>query len=300
MSLEDSAEQVPFDYFKARVCRDIETEVRNFADCIDSSYNLKPYITDGLRQPGKLVRPLIAYMFAEDFGIKPSDITSELLVPIHLLHTSSLIKDDLPQQDNAQLRRGQPAFHIKHGEATAQLTADYLLVSALTALGGLNKKFGPERTLQVTTFVGEKVLELAEGQARDLAGGNNATIDSLTEVARLKTGSIFEVSAVPLAILSGASDEIIADTISFAQNLGIAFQIKDDILDTQDPTDLKEGKGSGIDQKNGRTTFVKACGGVDEATGLMHKHAELAKDHLSKLPGNEPRRLRLINSILYR
>lgn len=194
-----------------------------------------------LQEGGKRFRPVLAMLTAEALGGAP-----ERALPfgaaIECIHTYSLIHDDLPAMDNDDLRRGQPTNHKAYDEATAILAGDALLTEAFQMIA---ESYGDEPSIAI-----HLVREAAQaaglhgmvgGQAIDMGAKSEAiALDELRTMHALKTGALIRVSARGGAIAAGASDRQIQEITFFAENLGLAFQVADDLLD-YDPAKVEPG-----------------------------------------------------------
>jgi geranylgeranyl diphosphate synthase type II len=206
--------------------------------------------------PSKRVRPVLTMLAAEVCG---GETRSALpaAAALELVHTSSLILDDLPSMDDAPRRRGQPANHVAFGEAIAILAAFGLLNLAYRTIA---REYRPEMAAALARLVGDAVGcdGLIAGQAADLlATDNDITFDLLERIHRGKTGALFNAAAVAGALTAGAPPEATASLSAFARNLGLAFQIVDDLLDVEgDPAET----GKAVRQDARKTTFVSFSG----------------------------------------
>jgi len=215
-----------------------------------------------LLAPSKRVRAVLVHLAAEVCGDRSRAMPAA--VAVECLHASSLILDDLPSMDNAPLRRGRPSAHIAHGEAVAILAAFGLLN---LGYGHLASAYPPALAARVTTLYADAVGlgGLIAGQAEDvLATDAVIDFDTLERIHRRKTGVLFSAAAQAGAVSAGASDAAIASLTAYAKNLGLAFQIVDDLLDVVG-TEAETGKAVRADAR--KTTFV-SFSGVDGAREL--------------------------------
>ncbi len=195
---------------------------------------------------------------------------------MEMIHTYSLIHDDLPAMDNDDLRRGMPTNHIKFGEANAILAGDALLNKAFETMSAV-KYLPAETVLRVINIIGESsgTEGMIGGQIVDIESEKkDITLDELRYIHSLKTGAIIRSSCKAGAVLAGADEERIAACDEFAVNLGIAFQIQDDILDVEGD-EAKLGKNIGSDADNGKNTYVSICG-ISQARELMKEYSAKA------------------------
>ena len=206
--------------------------------------------------PSKRVRPVLTLLSAEMCGANPAQALAAAAV-MELVHTSSLILDDLPAMDNAALRRGRPANHLAFGDAIAILAAFGLLN---LAYGTLARSYDPPLATRLATLLDDAVGRdgLIAGQAADLlATEQEIGFDLLERIHRGKTGALFNASAVAGALTAGADADSLAALSAFAKNLGLAFQIIDDLLDVEgDPAET----GKAIRKDARKTTFVSFSG----------------------------------------
>jgi geranylgeranyl diphosphate synthase type II len=262
-----------------------------------------PGVSDAMRYSllagGKRLRSILALAAAETVASGPaSDHAVELALPaacaIEFIHTYSLIHDDLPAMDDDSLRRGRPTNHIVHGEGMAILAGDGLLTEAFALManepadpGLASRKLRTISTVAVAAGAGGMV----GGQALDLdAVGAAKTFDmtSLQDMHARKTGALIRASAAAGAIMAGASDEVIRAVEEYGKDLGLAFQIVDDILDVEgEAKDL--GKTAGKDAKAGKPTYPSVHG-VEASRRLALECMERATEALAGA-GLQPGRL---------
>ncbi len=209
-----------------------------------------------VRAPSKRVRPVLALLAAELCGGTTNRAITAAAV-MELVHASSLILDDLPSMDDAPLRRGQKANHLEFGEAIAILASFGLLN---LAYGTLAQAYEPAISASLTTILSDAVGGdgLIGGQATDLlATDQQISFETLEQIHRGKTGALFSAAATTGAVVSGATPDIIRSLSAYAKNLGLAFQIIDDLLDVEgDPRET----GKAIREDLKKTTFVSFSG----------------------------------------
>ena len=228
---------------------------------------------------GKRIRPVLALAAAEVAGGNLPRILPAAAA-LELIHTYSLIHDDLPAMDNDDYRRGRLSNHKVFGEANAILAGDALLTYAfeLLALPGLGD---PERQLRVIqeTAIAAGKSGMVGGQAADMAGeGQELTLSELQAIHKGKTGALLTVSARLGAILAGGSEQEVEALTVYAQALGLAFQIKDDILDVVGDSETL-GKPAGSDQRQGKVTYVTLLG-LEGAERQLHEQTLKAQSAL--------------------
>lgn len=224
---------------------------------------------------GKRIRPLLLLKFCEITG---GDRAAALPAAcgIEMLHTYSLIHDDLPCMDNDDLRRGKPTCHKVFGETNAVLAGDALQSAAYFSV--LSAPVAPERTAAMAKTLAFAAAEqgMCGGQYLDTSKeGLPVTEEELYEIHRLKTGALLRAACVMGVQCAGGTEEQVSAAEEFAMNLGLAFQIRDDVLDTISTED-ELGKPIGSDAAEKKTTFVSLLG-IDECARLVHLHTEKAK-----------------------
>jgi len=225
---------------------------------------------------GKRVRPILLLEFYSLFGGRAEGALN-FAAAIEMIHTYSLIHDDLPCMDNDDMRRGKPSCHKAFGYDTALLAGDALLTHAFFAAANA-ADIPPERVSRAISVLAQKagIYGMVGGQVMDLDfEKNGANGEELTAMYIKKTSCLLEAAAMCGAVLAGADEETVKKTEEYAENLGLAFQITDDILDcTADEKTL--GKPIGSDKKNGKTTFVTLFGldGAKQKAALLTKKAE--------------------------
>lgn len=230
---------------------------------------------------GKRLRPVLTWvMGVHEYGLQPSAIVP-LLRSLEYMHTASLIFDDLPSQDNADSRRGRPTLHQVHNSAVAELTGLLLIQRATQEQASLHA-FDPNHVLALIRYSALKAEDLCAGQAMDLSSKRmTLTQEQLNTICYYKTGIAFEAALVMPAILAQVNEQEIAVLKSYAYHAGIAFQIKDDLLDSEGDERLL-GKPVGKDAENESSTFVTVLG-RDGACAAMLEHYCQAMDVLHSL-----------------
>ena len=229
---------------------------------------------------GKRLRPILLMAAADAVG---ADGTKFLPVAcaLEMIHTYSLIHDDLPAMDDDALRRGKATNHVVYGDGIAILAGDALLTLAFTVI--LRQKDIPSETLlrvvdEISRAAGAEGM--VGGQALDLEAENRQiTMEELRSVHRGKTGALFCAALRSGAILAGATEEQLAALTSYADHFGLAFQITDDILDVIGSAE-EIGKPVGSDEKNNKSTYVSLTS-LPEAQALARCTAEAAEEALS-------------------
>ena len=228
------------------------------------------------------MRPLLVYLTGQCLGA-PLDTLDKPAAAVECIHSYSLIHDDLPAMDNADLRRGQPSCHKQFDEATAILAGDALLTLAFELLSRHPDAHSAIKMIQVLSHA-SGCSGLVGGQALDLLSENNLiTLSQLETIHRLKTASLIHASVQLGALGAQCQNEIILNFLhQFGLHLGLAFQIKDDILDVEGQESVL-GKKTGMDQKNSKSTYPSILG-LHQAKIVLQKHYQIALSALNNLP----------------
>lgn len=246
---------------------------------LDGTTRISQAMAYSVMAGGKRLRPVLCIAAAETVGGR-RETALPLACALELIHTYSLIHDDLPAMDNDEKRRGKPTCHVRFDEATAILAGDALLTLAfeIVATAGC-RSTGESRHLWL-----QAIAELAaaagfqgmiEGQMRDMAFENTVIAeDELESLHRLKTGKMIEVSVAGGALVAGATPIQCRTLHIYAQNIGLAFQVTDDILNVKgDPQRL--GKATGTDRVRGKNTYPLLLGlaGAERLAGQLVNNA---------------------------
>ncbi len=221
---------------------------------------------------GKRIRPVLCLATARAFDLPPEQLLPTAAA-LELIHTYSLIHDDLPAMDDDDLRRGRPTSHVAHGEDVAILAGDALFAEAIRL--ACEQRGEPERVLAAVREIAAAtgVDGMVGGQYVDVVGGGDDP-DSLRLLHTLKTGRLISASVGAALALAGGSESVQAPYRRFASELGLLFQIVDDILDVTG-SDEQLGKPSGSDERHGKVTYVSLYG-LDRArvlAGESHRGA---------------------------
>ena len=224
---------------------------------------------------GKRLRPILMLQVCQMCGGSPADIMP-FACAMEMIHTYSLIHDDLPSMDNDDLRRGLPTNHIQFGESTAILAGDALLNRAFEIVSENScGNIPPQNWLKAIHLlaVSSGTEGMIGGQIVDIASeGKQISLEELKYIHSLKTGAIIRSACTIGAYLAGASEEALKAVDRFALNLGVAFQIQDDILDVTG-SDQELGKPVGSDSRQQKNTYVTLCG-LDEARSLCRQYSQ--------------------------
>jgi len=264
----------------------MERSDRQLDQLLSSSDSASGQLLEAMRYSvfngGKRFRPILAYAACQAVTgqIEAADAPA---AAVELIHAYSLVHDDLPAMDDDDLRRGQPTCHIKFDEATAILAGDALQTAAFSAL---LQHSTPEHLLSLLTELTQAsgALGMVAGQMIDLSSvGHTLDVSALENMHRHKTGALIRASVRMGAIAGNASTKQLESLTTYAQALGLAFQVQDDILDVEgDTTTL--GKQAGADAALDKPTYP-ALLGLEQAKAKAH---ELVETALSALEGFGP------------
>ena len=290
----------------------IEDDLNNFTKLFNSSFShtdvlLSEVLAYVQKRGGKHMRPMLLLLMAKNYG-KITDVTQYSAVSLELLHTSSLIHDDVVDESNE--RRGQPSVNVSYNNKVAVLVGDYILSTVLLNVSFTNNQ-------RIIGYLAELGQVLSAGELLQLSNIKNQEIreDVYYEVIRKKTAALFEACAAIGALSANASDDEVAKAKEFGLNLGMMFQIRDDIFDYFDSKEI--GKPTGNDMAEGKLTlpviyalnntnfeamltlakkvkagtintdeiavlveFTKQNGGIDYAEQQMAKFSKLCMDYI--------------------
>jgi geranylgeranyl diphosphate synthase, type II len=244
---------------------------------------------------GKRIRPVLTLAAARALGADPAGLLPAAAA-IELVHTYSLIHDDLPAMDDDDLRRGRPTCHIAFGENVAILAGDGLMAEAYRLI--LERQAGePARLLAALRELSDAigVEGMVGGQYVDVAGDPELDGDSLRAMHTMKTGKLIAAAIGVAPLLLGAPESARIALARFASEVGLLFQIVDDILDVTGSED-QMGKASGTDERLGKRTYVSVFGleRARELAARSHDGARAALDEARRVLPAEPRDLELM------
>jgi geranylgeranyl diphosphate synthase type II len=231
---------------------------------------------------GKRIRPVLLLATAESLGM-PLELGLPYALAIEMIHTYSLIHDDLPCMDDDDFRRGRPTCHKQFGEAIAVLAGDALLNRAFEVVLD-NKMSGHDNGLKAARIIAKAAGSqgMIGGQILDLAAeGRIIAPEALRLLHSLKTGRLIAAPVLAACALAGAAEDITGDFRVFAENLGLAFQIQDDILDVTASSE-KLGKSTGKDSRDLKSTYVTLFG-MDQSQSMLVEVTDQAKQALLRL-----------------
>lgn len=240
-----------------------------------------------VRAGGKRLRPILMEETYHMFG-GSSAVIEPFMAAIEMIHTYSLVHDDLPAMDNDEYRRGKKTTHAVYGEAMGILAGDALLNLAYeTAAKAFDMEVADARVARAFTVLAKKagVYGMVGGQVVDVESEKSddcpITREKLDFIYRLKTGALIENSMMIGAILAGASSDEVSRVEQIAAKLGLAFQIQDDVLDVTSTLEVL-GKPVGSDEKNNKATYV-TFEGLDKAVSDVERISKEAEEQLDDL-----------------
>jgi geranylgeranyl diphosphate synthase type II len=240
-----------------------------------------------VRAGGKRLRPILMEETYHMFG-GSSAVIEPFMAAIEMIHTYSLVHDDLPAMDNDEYRRGKKTTHAVYGEAMGILAGDALLNLAYeTAAKAFDMEVADARVARAFAVLAKKagVYGMVGGQVVDVESEKSddcpITREKLDFIYRLKTGALIESSMMIGAILAGASSDEVSRVEQIAAKLGLAFQIQDDVLDVTSTLEVL-GKPVGSDEKNNKATYV-TFEGLDKAVSDVERISKEAEEQLDDL-----------------
>jgi len=221
---------------------------------------------------GKRFRPALCLAAGNAFGADESKLLSTASA-IEMIHTYSLIHDDLPAMDDDDLRRGRATCHIKFDEATAILAGDILQTLAFESISG-DVQLSDKTKVKLISELARSAARMVDGQQLDLDGeGRKISLKELEKIHQNKTGAMISVAARGGAIIAGASERELKSITHYASKLGLLFQITDDLLDVTQTTEVL-GKTAGKDERAEKATYPSIYG-IEETRELAEKvHSE--------------------------
>ena len=279
----------------------IESRMEEIVRSLKTPSTLQNAMSYSLEAGGKRLRPLLVLAVLQAFG-KKIEIGLDTACAIEMIHTYSLIHDDLPCMDDDDLRRGKPTNHKVFGEGMAVLAGDALLTLAFEVISNQSHlKINPSINLEL-------VLELARaagaegmvgGQVADIEGESNGVdLEGLEYIHENKTGKLLGYSIMAGAILAEASKEQKERLAEFSRHLGLAFQIRDDILDVEGSESVI-GKPVGSDISNQKSTYPSLLT-MDKAKTMLEKHIHSARTILSEVGFDETLLIKFVELVAHR
>lgn len=261
--------------------KEIEKHLAQYIADLRAPAVLKDAMHYSLQAGGKRIRPLLLLSTVSALG-KPAGRGMQTACAVEMLHTYSLIHDDLPAMDDDDLRRGKPTNHKVFGEAVAILAGDGLLTHSFGLIAedpGLDDALKVKLIALLAKSAGPEGM--VAGQVADMEGENKTlTLEELQYIHAHKTGKLLRFSVLAGAMIGGASTEQLEKFGQFADHLGLAFQIRDDILDIEGEQE-KIGKRVGSDESRHKSTYP-ALLTLEGAKQELRRHIRLAKQCLAE------------------
>jgi len=281
-------------------------ELRDIIDAgLEGAILAKGSVVDAMKYSlnggGKRLRPVLMLATLEAFGVDIA-LGVKTALAVEMVHTYSLIHDDLPAMDDDDLRRGKPTNHKIYGEAVAILAGDALLTHAFRVIAR-DDVLPDEMKVQIIKYLtfASGHLSMVGGQAMDIAASDNEiTLNQLKDIHNMKTSRLIEFAVASGAIIAGQDEDVVLRLETFASHLGLAFQIKDDILDIEGDQELI-GKPVGSDIANKKATYVTLTS-LETAKKMLDTEIEKALYQLqviSLLPGVNFDSTKLKEIVLY-
>ncbi|MDA5559494.1 polyprenyl synthetase family protein [Exiguobacterium sp. MMG028] len=279
--------------------RTVEESMRSLIEASDMPTRLRDAMVYSLEAGGKRIRPALVYAVLETYGV-PLERGSEVAATLEMVHTYSLIHDDLPAMDDDDLRRGRPTNHRQFDEATAILAGDALLTDAFRILAQMS--LPAEEIVEIIRVFGLAAGSsgMVGGQLDDMLAEkrSDVTLQELQSIHERKTGALLVYALEAGGILAGVSEEDRTQLKQFGRHLGIAFQIQDDILDVVGD-EQTIGKRVGSDEENEKTTYPKLLG-LDGAKRALDAEVEAATFAIESLSIQAPLLLDLLAFVVKR
>lgn len=256
---------LPFTAYTKDVCAEINDVLARYTEFdSDCPAGLREAIQHSLLAPCKRLRPLLVLMAAEACG-SDRDAAMPAACAVEMVHTYSLIHDDLPAMDDDDLRRGRPTCHAKYGEAMGILAGDALLTKSFEILASNIRQPSIAAACCAELAKAAGASGMVGGQVDDLAAEfQDGGIEQLERIHRRKTGAMFLVSLRLGALVAGADGEQLASLDTYGSKLGMAFQITDDLLDVRGE-EATMGKRTGKDSNRGKLTYPALLGAEQSA-----------------------------------
>ena len=255
------------DHFKQPLIEQLELEMQRYIEEHVQEEQLRESMIYSIRAGGKRIRPLLLFVTMASFQKKVNFGAIQVASALEMIHTYSLIHDDLPAMDDDDLRRGQPTNHKVFGEALAILAGDSLLTMAFQLLS--QSQLANDKKLLLIQLLAETSGSsgMVAGQVADILGeGQKLSVEELVAIHRRKTGELIRFAILAGGILADQSQQTIEDLAQLANHLGLAFQIRDDILDVISDASVL-GKATQKDEMAEKNTYPGLLGldGAKEA-----------------------------------
>lgn len=251
-------------------------------ETFNCSKSLKEAMLYSLLAGGKRIRPALLYAVLDSYeeDKRKGDSSAAAL---EMIHTYSLIHDDLPAMDDDDLRRGKPTNHKVYGEAAAILAGDALLTHSFYLIAA-DPMLSAEGKIEIIQLLSQAAGAngMVGGQTADMeAEGTLIDVENLEEIHEHKTGDLLAVALQIGAVIAGASKQDQSHLHQFGKHIGLSFQIKDDVLDVEGDQSLL-GKPVGSDESNNKNTYVSLLG-LDGAKKRLEEHTEMAMNELKQV-----------------
>lgn len=260
----------------------IEKEMENFINDYTTNEQLKQAMVYSIHAGGKRFRPLLVLAVIRSFNKALQTHDYQVAAALEMIHTYSLIHDDLPAMDDDDLRRGKPTNHKVFGEAHAILAGDGLLTAAFQLLAISQIEANQKILLIQLLSKAAGTQGMVAGQAGDLQGETRAlTLAELADVHEKKTGALIEFALLAGGILAEQPEEVVDLLGTFAHHLGLAFQIKDDLLDATS-SEEELGKQVGRDEALNKSTYPSLLG-IAGAKEALREQLQLGSETLNKI-----------------
>ena len=276
------------DFYRERV----NSQLKRFLDSIKSTSSSKDRLKDIMKYSalasGKRFRPILTYTVASLYNVAIEKVDS-CACAIELIHIYSLIHDDLPAMDDDDIRHNQPTSHKVYGEAQAILAGDALQALAFQVICN-DPLLNDETKVKLLGLLSESSYKMAEGQSIDLSiVSQNVELDLLNDMHKKKTGALLSCAINFGALLNDTSDKDLSILESFSSNIGLAYQVQDDVLDVTTSDEIL-GKRQNSDSEKNKPSYPSIIG-IDESIEIFKKHYQKALDETNLLSVNaEPLR----------
>ena len=268
------------DFYRERV----NSQLKRFLDSIQSTSSSKDCLKDIMKysalSSGKRFRPILTYTVASLYDVTIEKVDS-CACAIELIHIYSLIHDDLPAMDDDDIRHNQPASHKVYGEAQAILAGDALQALAFQVISN-DPLLDYETKVKLLGLLSESSYKMAEGQSIDLSiVSQNVELDLLNDMHKKKTGALLGCAINFGALLNNTSDKDLSILQSFSSNIGLAYQVQDDVLDVT-TSDKILGKRQNSDSKKNKPSYPSIVG-INESIEIFKNLYKMALDEITLL-----------------
>ena len=277
------------DFYRERV----NSQLKRFLDSIQSTSSSKDHLKDIMKYSalasGKRFRPILTYTVASLYNVAIEKVDS-CACAIELIHIYSLIHDDLPAMDDDDIRHNQPTSHKVYGEAQAILAGDALQALAFQVISN-DPLLDYETKVKLLGLLSESSYKMAEGQSIDLSiVSQNVELDLLNDMHKKKTGALLGCAINFGALLNNTSDKDLSILESFSSNIGLAYQVQDDVLDVT-TSDKILGKRQNSDSKKNKPSYPSIIG-INESIEIFKNLYQMALDEITLLSvDTEPLRI---------